>query len=105
MSSILNETRYTMAQVARLVGVHICTPWRWHLHGIRGRRLPTVLIGGRRFVLARDLEAFLEAANEGRQPNDDDVHRGAAEAGRALDGLAVTQQSGQSSPLGAKHNE
>ena len=43
MSPILNETRYSLSQLARHVGVHVGTVWRWTLHGVRGHKLRTVV--------------------------------------------------------------
>jgi hypothetical protein len=40
---------------------HIATLHRWRLHGVRGRKLPTVLVGGRRFVSRQVLAAWLQA--------------------------------------------
>lgn len=40
---------------------HIATLHRWRLHGVRGRKLPTVLVGGRRFVSRQVLAAWLRA--------------------------------------------
>lgn len=64
MTSLLNSKRYSMFEVAKLLNVHVATIWRWYLHGVRGRKLPTVLIGARRFVLAADLDAFLAAGSQ-----------------------------------------
>lgn len=60
---ILDSERMSLSKAARRVGVHTGTLWRWALSGVGGRKLVTVKIGGRRFVLVRDLEEFLEAAN------------------------------------------
>lgn len=38
--------------------VHISTVFRWATSGVRGRRLPSLLIGGRRYVKKSDLEDF-----------------------------------------------
>ena len=59
--SFATEPRLTLNQVAKQLNVHVATCWRWTLHGVRGRRLKTVRIGGRRWVMERDLNAFLEA--------------------------------------------
>jgi hypothetical protein len=67
----LNTERLTMTQAARLLRVHVTTAWRWALRGARGRRLRTVLIGGRRWILKTDLVAFLNA--DGDQVVDDVV--------------------------------
>ena len=39
---------------------HVSTIWRWHKVGIRGRRLETVIVGGRRVT---SLEAFQRFAD------------------------------------------
>lgn len=50
------------AAVRRLPGhPHPSTLWRWRTRGIRGVRLDTVLIGGRRYVSADALERFVFA--------------------------------------------
>jgi hypothetical protein len=72
----LNTERLTMAQAARLLKVHRATTWRWALRGARGRRLRTVLIGGRRWVLKADLLEFLNA--DGDRDVDTDHERHAA---------------------------
>lgn len=57
----------TISEAARAVcpsrPVHAATVWRWILGGVRGRKLPSRLIGGRRFIEPGDLDAFLEALN------------------------------------------
>ncbi len=70
----------TMQQVAQELKVHISTLHRWRLHGVRGARLDTLLIGGRRMVLRSQLQAFLTALNNGadsqaRADPGDDVER------------------------------
>ncbi len=37
---------------------HSSTIWRWHSRGVRGIRLETVVIGGRRFTSRESLERF-----------------------------------------------
>ena len=91
MSAILNSKRYTMYEVARLLNVHVATIWRWYLHGVRGRKLPTIVIGARRYVLADNLDTFLSDANPNPPTGDTELARRAEDAGRALDGLGVKQ--------------
>ncbi len=43
----------------------ISTCWRWATHGVRGVKLSTVIIGGRRYVTLAALEDFLAALNSG----------------------------------------
>ena len=40
---------------------HVSTVYRWHLYGIRGIKLETVLIGGKRFTSEQALQRFCEA--------------------------------------------
>jgi hypothetical protein len=40
---------------------HICTIQRWINRGVRGRKLPSTLFGGRRFVHRDDLALFLSS--------------------------------------------
>lgn len=56
---LIDSPRLSMSEGARRVGVSTATFWRWALRGVRGRRLPTILVGGRRWVLLTDVEAFL----------------------------------------------
>jgi hypothetical protein len=53
----------TMAQAARLVpgSVHLATLYRWR-RGVRGVRLETELVGGRRYVRRSKLAQFLAAS-------------------------------------------
>lgn len=39
---------------------HIATCWRWINRGVRGVKLETVLIGGRRFTSLEALQRFVE---------------------------------------------
>lgn len=63
-TGLINALRYSMAEGARRAGVSTGTLWRWALQGVRGRRLRTLLVGGRRYVLVSDLETFLAAGRE-----------------------------------------
>lgn len=76
-----------MRGVAAHVGVHLATAWRWVLRGVRGRRLRSVLIGGRRYVLRADLAAFLGDAVNGQSA----AHPAATVAGKVLDSEGVRE--------------
>lgn len=65
MPKFIDRIRLTMSQGARRAGVSTPTMWRWK-DGVRGRRLPTFLVGGRRYVLLDDLEDFVA----GRTPTE-----------------------------------
>jgi len=51
---------------------HVSTLWRWTNHGVRGIRLQTVLVGGKRYTSRESLQAFVEqttaAADGGTRP-------------------------------------
>jgi Protein of unknown function (DUF1580) len=62
------EDLVTIPQAARAVprgqgqfGVDPSTVWRWHLRGVRGVRLETLLVGGKRFTSAQALDRFFQA--------------------------------------------
>ena len=59
--SIIGARRLTFSEAARQLGVHVGTIWRWYMN----RGLPSIKIGGRRYLLVEDLEAFLR---RGRAP-------------------------------------
>jgi hypothetical protein len=42
------------------------TLWRWALRGIRGHRLETVIVGGRRYSSRDAFDRFLRSLNETR---------------------------------------
>ncbi len=71
MAAIHDVERFSMAEVARKLRVHVATVWRWTLRGVRGRKLKKTMVGGRAFVLMDDLSDFLGAADAeiGRGPN------------------------------------
>jgi len=59
----LEEELMTMTEAAkRLPGrPNLATLWRWRTVGVRGVKLVTVLVGGRRRVSASMLNAFCQA--------------------------------------------
>lgn len=62
------ERLCTLAQATRHVpgNPHIATLHRWRLRGVRGVKLETVLVGGRRFTSVEALARFTERLNGGR---------------------------------------
>jgi len=87
MSAFYKREHLSLAQVAAALGVHITTVWRWTKYGVRGRRLPTIPVGGRRYVLTRHLEQFL--APDPPQSATPDRNTRADAAGCILDSLGV----------------
>lgn len=52
---------FSLAEAARRLPnrPHVSTLWRWYLRGVRGVRLKTVVVGGRRYTTAAYLEDFV----------------------------------------------
>jgi len=70
-SDLLAENRISMTELARQLGVTIPTIWRWRQRGIRGVRLETFMLGGRRFTTQEAHRRFVDrttAAADGEQP-------------------------------------
>ena len=67
---------------------NISTCWRWASKGVRGVKLATIIIGGRRYVTLAALEDFLESLNTDtpatKNDTDADMARRAREASHAL---------------------
>ena len=62
MINLSRETLIPLTQAAKLIpgcGVHISTLHRWRLRGIRGVRLETILIGGKRFTSVEAIDRFI----------------------------------------------
>ncbi len=71
-SDLLEEKKVSMTELARQLGVTIPTIWRWRQRGVRGVRLETFMIGGRRFTTQEAHRRFVEAttaAADGPQPS------------------------------------
>ena len=63
MFEVFDHDRLTVNQVAKRLHVHVATVWRWVLQGVRGKQLHSHLIGGRRYILGRDLLEFIAPAH------------------------------------------
>jgi hypothetical protein len=63
MHKILSETRLTLSQLARAQGVNTATTWRWALKGVRGVKLESLAIGGRRITSQEAFERFIASTN------------------------------------------
>jgi hypothetical protein len=69
LASLLQETRLSIAQAAKLLGVDRATVWRWTLRGVQGVRLESILLGGRRFTTRQAVERFVERRSGSQQPS------------------------------------
>lgn len=63
MTNAKPTDRMTVNQLARREEVHCATPWRWMQHGVRGIRLRSIRVGGRRYILESDWQEFSAALN------------------------------------------
>ena len=61
MLANFQEGALTPTETAKLLGVHVATVYRWLYRGVRGRKLKSVLVGGRRRIFESELDAFLSA--------------------------------------------
>jgi Protein of unknown function (DUF1580) len=59
----IDKKPITLAEAARLLPKrpNPATLWRWRTKGVRGVRLKTSMIGGRRYVTRAALQQFIEA--------------------------------------------
>lgn len=53
----------SFSEVAKRHGVHVGTVWRWYLNGVRGHRLESFLVGGKRRTNWDHVEKFLREIN------------------------------------------
>jgi hypothetical protein len=47
---------------------HVSTLWRWSQRGVRGHRLETVVVGGRRFTSREAIRRFIEQTTNATIP-------------------------------------
>jgi len=69
--NVETETLIDFAAAAReFPGRAVCiqTLHRWRLHGVRGAKLESCIIGGRRFTSREAVVRFVEAQNAGESP-------------------------------------
>ena len=68
------EHLVTLTEASRIIpgSPHFSTLWRWYQRGIRGTRLETVIVGGRRFTSREAIKRFIArttAARDGHSPS------------------------------------
>ncbi len=86
MTDLLRKDLISPAAAARLLPSrpHASTVWRWHLRGIKGVRLKTLVVGGRRYTTAAFLEDFVARLSDpGYSASPSGSRRRAAEEARA----------------------
>lgn len=57
----------SFADAAKVLGCHLGTVWRYSSTGVRGVKLESWLIGGKRVTSADSIESFLRALNGEKQ--------------------------------------
>jgi hypothetical protein len=94
ISKLANEYQNALSinEIAKLVPgrPHTATIWRWITRGVKGRKLASITVGGRRLVTLAALEEFLFAPTSSAtttESDDVDTIRRAREAGKALESL------------------
>ncbi|NLF68882.1 MAG: DUF1580 domain-containing protein [Candidatus Anammoximicrobium sp.] len=78
---LTRERLLNLICAAKSIPVAPSTIWRWHRHGVKGCRLDTILIGGKRFTSVEALQRFSEAltaADERSRDGEDAVQSPAA---------------------------
>jgi hypothetical protein len=62
MIDIVNESLVSIPEASRLIPgrPHLATIYRWMARGVRGIKLETCLIGGRRFTSQEKVQLFVE---------------------------------------------
>lgn len=70
---ITTETLLPLSEAAKMLPgrPHVSTLHRWRLHGVKGVKLETLLLGGRRFVSSASIARFAAAttaAADGQPP-------------------------------------
>jgi hypothetical protein len=65
-TALIDQQPLPLAEAARLLPKrpNNATLWRWRTKGVRGVRLKTSMIGGRRYVTRAALRQFIEAVTD-----------------------------------------
>jgi len=62
---LLSESRISPTKLARREGISPSTPWRWLLRGVKGHKLESFLVGGKRYTTLEAYQRFIVALNAG----------------------------------------
>lgn len=58
--TLLAERKLSLTDLAQREGVNVCTCWRWAKRGVRGVKLETYNVGGRRWTTEEAFARFVE---------------------------------------------
>lgn len=63
---ILNEDVVSLNDAAKILPnrPHVSTMWRWYKRGVRGIRLETAVLGGKRYTSKEAIQRFVERTTE-----------------------------------------
>ena len=77
------EHLVTLTEAGRIIpgSPHFSTLWRWYQRGIRGARLETVIVGGRRFTSHEAIARFIARTTAARDGHSSSL--GSASSGTA----------------------
>jgi hypothetical protein len=69
MADFFREELLSLAEASRVLPnrPHVSTLWRWSLRGIKGVRLKTLIVGGRRYTTAAFLIEFTTRLSADRE--------------------------------------
>ena len=67
----IKDGSLTPTQVAKQLRVHVGTIYRWMYNGVHGKRLQSILVGGRRRILDQHLSEFLQLGDQSAANTDD----------------------------------
>ena len=88
MIDIASETLVSFSFAGRFspsIRPHVSTIWRWHMRGIRGVKLESVLVGGRRMTSMEAVERFIVATTEAANEESRVASRTSAQREAAID--------------------
>ncbi|TWT47184.1 DUF1580 domain-containing protein [Botrimarina hoheduenensis] len=67
MTSLMDEKRLTLTELAKRERVNVCTVWRWAQRGAKGVRLETFSVGGRRYTTQEAFRRFVSGTTRAAQ--------------------------------------
>ena len=68
MKSLLEERRLSPSHICRELEISAATVGRWFGKGVRGVRLESIVVGGRRYTTREALQRFVDATTAAPSP-------------------------------------
>jgi hypothetical protein len=63
MTSLVSEPRLSLNALAQREQVHLSTVWRWCLRGVKGHKLESLNVGGKKFTSVPAFERWIARIN------------------------------------------